>query len=369
MRKEISIYVHIPFCEHKCAYCAFNSFCATQQEKENYLKLLCGEIAEKSKQFSNKYVVKTIYIGGGTPSVLSCEQISEVVRAIYDNFDVYDNAEFTIEANPHSISEEKLKCWKSLRVNRVSVGVQTLSDKNLSKIGRLHTSKMAIEKIKLVRKYFANVSCDLLVGLEGEDGKTLCKHAKQLLELGIKHISCYFLEIYQNTPIFDMIQNKKYLPLGDEEQVAAFNKLANYLKDAGLERYEISNFAYPQFESKHNSNYWARGEYVGFGLSAHSFLNGKRFWNADNIDDYKNGVTTSEELSLTEEDEEKIMLGLRCNLGVDVKSLKKIDLNKNPYFQDYLKQGILTQEGGLVKLNPMFYQMSNTIISNLFEDK
>ena len=176
MRREISIYVHIPFCEKKCAYCAFNSFCADEETKNKYINLLCNEISCRSADFnssSNKAVVRTIYIGGGTPSILNEEQISKVINTIYNSFDVYDNAEFTIEANPNSITEEKLKCWKSLRVNRLSVGVQSLNDKSLAKIGRLHTKKDALEKIKLARKFFDNVSADLIVGLENESGKLL----------------------------------------------------------------------------------------------------------------------------------------------------------------------------------------------------
>ena len=360
--KDISLYIHIPFCEKKCVYCAFNSFCAKDDVKEKYISLLCDEI----KRRKLPRIVKTIYFGGGTPSTLSPAQFKRIYDCIYDNFDVYDNAEFTVECNPNSITEEFLKCYKSCRVNRLSIGVQSLSNKSLKKIGRLHDKQTALDKIKLARKYFDNISCDLIVGLEGEDGKALTGYAKQLLTLGIKHISCYFLEVYQNTPLFKMIEDKKYTPLTDEEQVSAFEKLSNYLIDAGMERYEISNFAYPQYESKHNTNYWKRGEYLGFGISAHSFIGGVRTENAASLDDYEKGITTSEKLTVKEEDEEKIMLGLRCNLGVNLNELK-FDLKENPYYKDYIKQGILTEKEGLVKLNPMFYQISNTIISNLFE--
>ena len=258
MRREISIYVHIPFCEKKCAYCAFNSFCADEETKNKYINLLCNEISCRSADFnssSNKAVVRTIYIGGGTPSILNEEQISKVINTIYNSFDVYDNAEFTIEANPNSITEEKLKCWKSLRVNRLSVGVQSLNDKSLAKIGRLHTKKDALEKIKLARKFFDNVSADLIVGLENESGKDLCQYAKDLLALGVKHISCYLLEVYENTPIFSMIEREKYLPLNDEQTISAFHKLATYLQDKNMQRYEISNFAFDGYESQHNLNY------------------------------------------------------------------------------------------------------------------
>jgi len=364
--KDISIYVHIPFCEKKCNYCAFTSFCAKNQDVDKYIEILTSEI--KSRKVENP--VKTIYIGGGTPSVLSCDQISKIVGAIFDNFNVYDNAEFTVEANPNSITEEFLKTLKELRVNRLSVGVQSLSDKNLQKIGRLHDKKMALEKIKLARKCFDNVSADLIVGLEGEDGKTLCRYAKELLGAGVKHISCYLLEVYENTPIYQLIQKKKFRPLSDDETVFAFNKLANYLVDVGMNRYEISNFSFPGYESKHNLNYWSRGEYLGFGVSAHSFVENRRFFNSDTLIGYEHGVVDEEVLTKKEVVEEIIMLGLRCDVGVDLKELLKhdYDMTLNDKFNEYLKQGVLLKEDNLVRLNSVYYHVSNTIISDLIPD-
>lgn len=360
-KNDISLYIHIPFCERKCNYCAFNSFCGNEDQIEKYISLLCEEIVARKVDKP----VKTIYFGGGTPSLLSEKQFEKIVKTLYKNFNIYDNAEFTVEANPNSITEEKLKAWKNLRVNRLSIGVQSLSDKSLQKIGRLHDKKMAIEKIRLARKLFDNVSCDLIVGLENETGKDLCKYAMQMLDLGVKHISCYLLEIYDDTALHSMIESKKYKPLSDEETIEAFNKLSTYLQDKGMERYEISNFAFEGYESQHNLNYWARGEYLGFGLSAHSFVNGKRIENASTVNDYEKKKTTIETLTEKEENEEKIMLGLRCFLGVDLKSLRGYDLTLNPYFKDYVQQGIIKQEGDIVTLNPLFYHLSNAIISNL----
>lgn len=361
--EDLSIYVHIPFCERKCNYCAFASFCASEQTIDEYIDVLCGEIRRRKCDRN----VKTIYIGGGTPSLLSEKQIEKVVNCLYENFNIYDNAEFTIEANPNSITEEKLLMWKKLRVNRVSVGVQSLSDKSLKKIGRLHNHKMAIEKIKLTRKYFANVSVDLIVGLEGETGKDLSRYAMELLSLGVKHVSCYLLEVYENTNLFSMINSKKYKPLTDEEMIEAFNKLSNYLVDKGMQRYEISNFAFEGFESRHNLNYWSRGDYLGFGLGAHSFEGNRRYFNALTLDEYKLGIVEEENLTTEETLEEMIMLGLRCRLGVNVESLLKLgyDITKNEFYQDYLEQEIIKEEVGVVTLNPIYYHLSNTIITNL----
>ncbi|MBR1890227.1 MAG: radical SAM family heme chaperone HemW [Clostridia bacterium] len=361
--EEISLYVHIPFCKQKCNYCAFASFCRSEKEMDEYVDFLCKEI--RSRKCDK--VVKTIYIGGGTPSTLNQEQITKIVSAIYNTFDVYDNAEFTIEANPNSISEPLLITWKNLRVNRVSVGVQSLNDKTLKKIGRLHNRAMALEKLKLVRHYFDNVSADLIVGLENESGKDLCRYAKEILSLGVKHISCYLLEVYENTPMYKMISSGAYKPLDDDQTIDSFEKLSHYLIDLGMERYEISNFAFEGYESKHNLNYWCRGEYLGFGLGAHSFENGVRYANDDTFEGYYAGKKVSEQLTVKEEIEEIIMLGLRCKLGVDIKTINQMgyDIQKNESYIDYIKQGVLTQQGDKIFLNPLFYHISNTIISNL----
>lgn len=357
--EETSIYIHIPYCAQKCAYCAFSSF--VDCNIDQYIDALCNEM----KKRKTDKLVKTIYIGGGTPSILSLPQLEKIVECLKENFNLKPYCEFTIEANPNSLDLQKLKSYKSLGINRLSIGVQSLRDKSLKKIGRLHTAKEALSKVALARKFFDNVSCDLIVGLEGETGKDLCGYAKKLLDLGVKHISCYLLEVYSNTPLGKMVTNKKYLLLDDAQTIEAFEKLCKYLIDAGFCRYEISNFALEGYESQHNLNYWSRGEYIGLGLSAHSFENEIRTQNANNFEDYFAGKTAFEKLTQKEQNEEKIMLGLRCNLGVDIKSLQGYDIKNNPYYADYIKQGILLQKENIITLNPLFYHLSNTIIANL----
>lgn len=359
----ISIYIHIPFCEQKCNYCAFNSFCASEKVKDEYVDILCKEI--ESRKVGTK--VKTIYIGGGTPSVLSESQIEKIFDAIFENYNVARDAEITVEANPNSITENKLKKWKSLKINRLSIGVQSLDDESLRKIGRLHDREMALEKIELAKKYFENVSADLIVGLENASSDNLCEHADALLKLGVKHISCYLLEVYENTKLFELVKNNKYLPLSGDQTIDAFEKLAEFLEECGMQRYEISNFAFPGFESKHNLNYWQRGEYLGFGLSAHSFVKNVRFKNADTLTGYKNHEIQAEKLSDSEVLEEIIMLGLRCRIGVSLKELKQknYDIQTNANFKKYLDLGILNVKNDRFFLNPKFYDVSNTIISDL----
>lgn len=359
----ISIYIHIPFCEQKCNYCAFNSFCASEKVKDEYVDILCKEI--ESRKVETK--VKTIYVGGGTPSVLSESQIEKIFDAIFGNYNVARDAEITLEANPNSITKNKLKKWESLKINRLSIGVQSLDDESLRKIGRLHDREMALEKIEIAKKYFENVSADLIVGLENESGDNLCEYADALLKLGVKHISCYLLEVYENTKLFELVKNNKYLPLSDDQTIDAFEKLAEFLEKCGMQRYEISNFAFPGFESKHNLNYWQRGEYLGFGLSAHSFVKNVRFKNVETLAGYKNHEIQSEKLSGGEVLEEIIMLGLRCRIGVSLKDLKRknYDIQTSANFKKYLDLGILNLKNDRFFLNPKFYDVSNTIISDL----
>ena len=359
----ISIYIHIPFCEQKCNYCAFNSFCASEKVKDEYVDILCKEI--ESRKVGT--IVKTIYIGGGTPSVLSESQVEKISDAIFENYNVARDAEITVEANPNSITKNKLKKWESLKINRLSIGVQSLDDENLRKLGRLHDREMALEKIELAKKYFENVSADLIVGLENASSDNLCEHADALLKLGVKHISCYLLEVYENTKLFELVKNNKYFPLSDDQTIDAFEKLAEFLEECGMQRYEISNFAFPGFESKHNLNYWQRGEYLGFGLSAHSFVKNVRFKNADTLTGYKNHEIQAEKLSDSEVLEEIIMLGLRCRIGVSLKELKQknYDIQTSANFKKYLDLGILNLKNDRFFLNPKFYDVSNTIISDL----
>ncbi|MBP3619403.1 MAG: radical SAM family heme chaperone HemW [Clostridia bacterium] len=370
MNKALSIYIHIPFCKRKCNYCAFSSFCAESSLVDKYLNLLCKEIVDRK----TSRPIKTIYIGGGTPTILNENQITLIVETLRKNYDLSKVEEFTIEANPNSISLRLLETYKSLGINRLSVGVQTLSDTALEKIGRLHTANEAIEKIRLAKTIFENISADLIIGLENQSGKEVCQYAKKLIDAGVKHISCYLLEIYENTPLYLQIESGKYKPLDDEKTIEVFSELAESLKGYGLKRYEISNFASEGCESKHNLNYWQRGEYFGFGLSAHSFVGKNRIKNSDNFDDYERGEQEIEELSEKEEIEENVMLGLRCDIGVNLRALKKYsyDLSENGYFKEYCKQGILQVEqsanGIIIKLNPKFYHLSNTIISNLLPD-
>lgn len=357
---ERSIYIHIPFCERKCNYCAFVSFCLGESERKKYLSSLFDEMDSYLGE-----TVKTIYIGGGTPSLLTSEEIFQIFSKLKEKFKIKEDAEITIEVNPNSVDEEKLKAYKAVGINRISVGVQSLSDRTLKSIGRLHTKKEALDALKLIGKYFDNISVDLILGLQGE--KSVVRYARKLLKFNVKHISSYMLEVHENTKLFDEVRTKKYLPLDEKGVTKSYEKLVKFLSKRGFRRYEVSNFSRAGYESRHNLNYWSYGEYVGLGVSAHSFLNGKRLANADTLQDYYARKRSVETITADVEIEERVMLGLRCEVGVDKARLKALgyDIAKKENYQKFLQDGIIREEGEKFYLLPAYYKFSDYYILNL----
>ena len=359
--KEISVYIHLPFCERKCLYCAFTSFVSSDDVQKEYVKHLIKEI----ENFKDGYKAKTIYFGGGTPSVFRLDLLGKIFDALKNKFEIEKDAEITMEVNPNSVDEEKLGFYKRLGVNRLSMGIQSLNDKTLKKLGRLHTKKEALYKLQLATKFFDNVSCDLILGLEKE--KNVVKYARKLIKFGIKHISCYILEVHENTPLYSLVKNKKYQPLNDEAVAKSYEKLRKFLEKQGFNQYEISNFSLVGFESKHNLAYWSYDDYVGFGLSSHSFLDGARYENSSNLKAYYEGKGQSETITNDKEIEERILLGLRCKNGVDLEKLKNLGyiLEKNEFFMQFLEKNILKKVNNRIFLNPNYYAVSDFIIEHL----
>lgn len=359
--KEISVYIHLPFCERKCLYCAFTSFVSSDDVQKEYVKHLIKEI----ENFKDGYKAKTIYFGGGTPSVFRLDLLEKIFDALKNKFEIEKDAEITMEVNPNSVDEEKLGFYKRLGVNRLSMGIQSLNDKTLKKLGRLHTKKEALYKLQLATKFFDNVSCDLILGLEKE--KNVVKYARKLIKFGIKHISCYILEVHENTPLYSLVKNKKYQPLNDEAVAKSYEKLRKFLEKQGFNQYEISNFSLVGFESKHNLAYWSYDDYVGFGLSSHSFLDGARYENSSNLKAYYEGKGQSETITNDKEIEERILLGLRCKNGVDLEKLKNLGyiLEKNEFFMQFLEKNILKKVNNRIFLNPNYYAVSDFIIEHL----
>lgn len=353
------VYIHIPFCDSKCAYCVFASFVAKEGIKEKYFDYLCEEI--QRYPFNEK--VDTVYFGGGTPSSVNPEQIVRVLNVLQSKFDIAGDAEITIECNPGSADKQKLAIYKKAGFNRISFGVQSLNDEMLSLIGRRHDRKRAIDAIKDAKAVgFDNISADLLLSLPKGD---IEDDANVLIEHGVKHISAYMLQIEDNTPLERMVAKGAFVPKNEDETVLDYEKLAICLKEKGLQHYEISNFAFSGFESKHNSHYWTGEKYIGFGLGAHSFDGRyRRSANASGLDDYFEGKKTEELLSISERDEEIIMLGMRCKFGFDLKKLS-FDLTKNTEFADLLSRNIIVNNADIITINPEYYPVSNSIIIKL----
>lgn len=336
--KDLSIYVHIPFCQSKCYYCGFCSAVKSQNEQKQYFDALRNEIESRSKNKKTS-VVKTIYFGGGTPSAVCEEEIAKTLQTIKNCFDVCDEAEITIELNPNSTTLSKLKKFKKMGFNRLSFGVQSFNKKSLLFVGRLRTTEQAeqyenqviscLQNAKDVG--FKNINCDFILGLPFQKKREVKKFLKLLLPFAT-HFSCYMLQIESGTKLENMISK-----IDDDKIIAQYEIAAKFLKANGFVRYEISNFALPAFESKHNKVYWQRKEYLGFGQNASSFVNNVRLTNTHDFEKYINfwktkhastmknmlKISSVEKLTKNQEIEEEIMLALRTKEGLDLCNFKK----------------------------------------------
>lgn len=361
---NLGIYVHIPFCESKCAYCDFASFVKPQEVKEEYFKSLLDELT------NSKYAgqeVDTIYFGGGTPSCVDKKYIGDILLTIKALFKV-ENAEISIECNPNSIDREKLEYYLSQGINRISFGVQSLQDDALKEIGRRHNAQTALDAIKLAKAVgFKNINADLLIGIPNASEEKLLDDAKALIECGVNHISAYMLQVEEGTAIFERVkQNKNYLP-SEDDSVYLYERLVGFLCKNGFRRYEISNFATKGFECKHNYKYWSGAPYLGFGLGAHSYIEGVRFSNSKDFGEYFARKVKSEVLSNENKILERLMLGLRCDLGFSKKELLELgyDITKNSTYKEFLDKGFLIENGDRIMLEPNKYGVSNYIIVKL----
>ena len=355
MKKLLGLYIHIPFCEKKCDYCNFVSFCKNDKEKKKYVECLLKEIAFQGKNYSkNEYAVDTIFVGGGTPTVLPFGEISKIFECIKSNFVVEKNAEITVECNPNSLTLEKLEEFKKSGVNRLSIGLQTYNNKLLKLIGRLHTKKefdIAIKNAKEVG--FTNINVDLILGIPNQKIFDVKREIKHLKKLGIPHISCYGLIVEENTKLSQNLERKVYKLPSEEKSVKMYDIANKMLSKSGINRYEVSNFAKSGFECKHNLKYWQDKEYLGLGVVSSSYVDGKRWKNTDSLKMYceffenfdykkfetndksktnnlKNDIQSNFNLSIEEivEDmeilskqskmEECVMLSLRTIQGIDL---------------------------------------------------
>ncbi len=365
--KKLSIYIHIPFCAAKCLYCDFLSFQGAEQYFERYKNALIREI--ESFKNPEKYNVCTIFFGGGTPSVFPPEFFYEICNALYKKFNISSDLELSVEANPGTLSEDILNNFMLCGVNRLSIGAQSFDDKILKIIGRIHTSSVFFKSFELIRrKGFDNVNIDLMFSLPFQSLSCWESTLKTAVELEPEHISAYSLIIEENTPIYGLYKNGS-LDLPDERTDREMYYAAkDILKSSGYEHYEISNFAKEGFRSKHNTVYWKREEYIGFGLGAASFLNGFRFKNTDNMELYLDGCAYEQIEKIKDRDaySEFIFLGLRMMEGISISEFENcfgisIFENYSSQIENLIKQGLLVMDKDRLYLTERGIDVSNSV--------
>ena len=322
------IYIHIPFCKQACTYCNFH-FSTQQQNKQAFLSALKNEISSDDTFIDRNDIIETIYFGGGTPSLLSTNELDEILQTIYTQFKVSVNAEITLEANPDDINSEVVANWVKIGINRLSVGIQSFVEEELIWMNRAHTSKHAKDCIDIIQESgIHNFSVDLIFGGPLLSHEALEKNIQIISSKNIPHISCYALTVEEKTALHHFIATKKSPPTNSEKQAEQFLMTMKLLANSGYEQYEISNYAKPNMRSKHNSSYWQGKSYWGFGPAAHSF-NGinKRRWNISNNLKYINNWLSlqpafeEEMLTETQKLNEYIMTSLRTIEGINLKEI------------------------------------------------
>ena len=286
-QKEIGIYIHIPFCARKCFYCDFVSYANKEEKISDYINAITYEIESFAKEFSNDYIVTTIYIGGGTPSYIESTYIVSIIKELNKNYNIQSNAEITIEVNPGTVTRKKLQDYKKAGINRLSIGLQSTNDYLLKEIGRIHTYEQFLDVYFLAREVgFSNINVDLMIALPNQTMEILEDSLNKVVLLNPEHISVYSLILEEGTKLDELISKGKLELVDEELERKMYWKVKNMLQENGYKHYEISNFAKKGYESKHNLNCWEQKEYVGFGVSAHSYYNKTRYSNTESIDQY-----------------------------------------------------------------------------------
>lgn len=355
---SIGLYIHVPFCASKCAYCDFYSR-VRRDQLPDYLTALYSEI----ESWRGKGVMAdTLFLGGGTPSLLSPEQISELTALCREVFSL--EGEITMEANPDTVTSETLNGYRKAGVNRLSFGVQSAIDSELKLLGRKHTFAQAEQAVRDARAVgFDNLTLDLMLGIPGQTAQSLQTTLERVTALEPEHLSCYLLKIEEGTPFF-----KRHMETlcADEDETADFYlTVAHYLKERGYRHYEISNFALPGYESRHNLKYWRCQDYLGFGPAAHSCFNGKRFYHPADLAAYIAGRTPVED-GPSGSAEERIMLALRLDEGISPDDLPDYDWNAfRKRCAPYLRAGLMEENGSAVRFTEEGFLLSNSLLAEI----
>lgn len=366
-------YIHIPFCVHICHYCDFNKVFLKGQPVDEYLHALKKEIIMTLNE-PPKNELKTVFVGGGTPTSLSAEQLKKLCEIIRSLLPVSKDAEVTFEANPGDLTEEKLYLLREGGVNRLSIGVQSFEEHLLEKIGRTHRNEDVYNTVSNAKKVgFDNISIDLMYGLPGQTLEDFIHSMKEAFSLNIQHLSSYSLIVEPKTVFYNLMRKGKLRLPSEEDDAMMYDTLMKMAKENGLKQYEISNFARPGYESKHNLTYWNNEEYYGFGAGAHSYMNQVRKSNVGPVNHYIQQIQQGNlpileewQLSETERMEEEMFLGLRKVDGVSIETfIKKFEKDPLKLFSQQLsklkRDGLIDINSGYIKLTKKGMFLGNTV--------
>ncbi|WP_394872926.1 radical SAM family heme chaperone HemW [Clostridium butyricum] len=370
--KEMSLYIHIPFCKQKCLYCDFPSYAGKESLINEYIRALNEEILRKC----SKYKIASIFVGGGTPSYLNEINLESLLKTI-NLLDFKDNFEFTIECNPGTLNEEKLVLMKNYNVNRISMGLQTTNDNLLKEIGRIHSFEDFKKNYNQARKAgFENINVDLMFGLPNQHMKDWKASLKDVMSLEPDHISAYSLIIEEGTCFYNLYNNDKLNIPNEEEERSMYLFTKGFLEDYGYNQYEISNYAKVNKECFHNKVYWKCNEYLGLGVSASSFVDEKRFKNIDDIKIYIEKINNNEDVTeeihvnnINDDMEEFMFMGLRMIEGINLKTFKK-RFGKDVFdiydevIKNNIKKGLLVVDSEKLYLSEKGIELSNYVMSD-----
>jgi len=370
------IYLHIPFCKQACNYCDFH-FSTSMKMKVDFVKAIIQEIELRKDVFANKFI-SSIYFGGGTPSLLSKEELDMIFEKLYKSFTIDVDVEITLESNPDDLNYDKILQLKDTPINRLSIGVQSFRDKDLKYMNRAHTAIEALNSIKVAQDIgFQNITIDLIYGTPGMSNEDWKYNLRKSNALNLPHISSYSLTVEEKTPLYYQILNKNISPVDEQQSVDQFKILMDEMSRYGYEQYEISNFCKDNSYSKHNSSYWRKDHYLGLGPSAHSYFGNTRLWNVSNNVKYINALSASllplvnENLNTQDMYNEYVMTSLRTKWGC---SLIQIEKYYPKFFLNYFKiqikshemNGYVIEDKGVYRLSEKGKLIADRITSDLF---
>jgi len=377
----ISIYIHIPFCVKKCAYCDFASYSGCMAQMDAYVDAVCREIRAQAA-FFGKRRVKTVFFGGGTPTLMTGEQVQRVMDALRTYFYIEETAEVSMEGNPGTLTKERLCAYRTAGVNRLSIGVQSMDDGLLAAIGRIHTAAQANEAVRLAREAgFDHLNLDLMLGLPGQTAENWADTLKAAIALAPEHLSCYSLILEEGTPLFDAVQQGTCAPLPDEDAMDTMDAFSRQLLEAaGYARYEVSNWAKNGRQCRHNIVYWSCEAYLGIGAAAHGDMDGMRYEHTADIAQY---IKTCENIAClnrpegnnTREDRmfERAMMGLRMVAGMDVQRFERdfgcgVQQVWKKTIAQMIRAGLMTQTQDRLALTPRGMDVMNGVLTQMMEE-